>query len=183
MEPPIDDSGAAISRIFYPRTGTLQAPMRRGLEVLPAGRRVMTHYNLERESNAGVKFIHAALLSFPIACFTLALLTDIAYWQTENLLWLHFSEWLLLAGLVGAGIEFGVVIIEWLARRVRPGWLVIIGGIVVMLLAIGNSFVHTVDGWTAVVPNGLILSGLTVLAMIVTGWLGSRTGSRRWRDA
>src|SRR3546814_19906783 len=43
--------------------------------------------------------IHATLAPFPIVCFTLTLLTDIAYWQTWNLMWQQFSEWLLLAGL------------------------------------------------------------------------------------
>ena len=41
-----------------------------------------------------------------------------------------------------------------------------------MVLAILNSLVHAGDGWTSVVPQGLILSALTVLVMIVTVWLG-----------
>ncbi len=35
--------------------------------------------------------IHAVLVPFPIVCFTLVLLTDIAYWQTSNLMWQNFS--------------------------------------------------------------------------------------------
>ncbi|PIK73709.1 hypothetical protein CS379_06895, partial [Methylobacterium frigidaeris] len=35
-----------------------------------------------------------------------------------------------------------------------------------------NAFVHSRDGWTSVVPTGLILSGLVVLILCVTGWLG-----------
>ena len=46
------------------------------------------------------------------------------------------------------------------------------GNIVVMLLALFNAFVHSRDGWTSVVPTGLILSALTVLVMLFTGWLG-----------
>jgi uncharacterized membrane protein len=118
--------------------------------------------------------IHTALLSFPIACFSLTVLTDLAYLQTLNLLWLHFSEWLLLAGLVFGGIDLIVLLIGWLVWRVRPSWLAVSGGIVVMLLATINSFVHTADGWTAVMPIGLALSILTLLAMIVTAWLGYR---------
>lgn len=118
--------------------------------------------------------IHGGLLSFPIACFTLAVLTDLAYWATENLLWLHFSEWLLLAGLVAGVIELFALALEFLVRRVRPSWLAVLSGIVVMLLATVNSFVHTVDGWQAVVPYGLILSIVTVLVMFVTAWLNRR---------
>lgn len=124
-----------------------------------------------------VDLLHAAFRSFPIACFSLALVSDIAYWRTSNLLWLHFSEWLLFAGLV-----FGIVAIvaqgvDYLARRIRPAWPAIAGGILVLVLAAINNFVHTADGWTAVMPYGLTLSALTVLAMIVTAWFG-RVGVR-----
>lgn len=121
--------------------------------------------------------VYRAFVSFPIACFSLTVLTDIAYWQTSNLLWLHFSEWLLFAGLV-----FGVVaavfrVLDHLSNRTRPSWSGVLGWIVVFLLAVLNSFVHTADGWTAVVPYGMTLSVVTMIAMLVTGWLG-RMGGR-----
>ena len=116
--------------------------------------------------------IHATLLAFPIACFSLTVVTDAAYWWTENLLWLHFSEWLLLAGLLIGAIKLLVRIIDVPVRKVRPSWLAVLGGIVVLLLATVNSFIHTTDGWTAVVPYGLTLSIVTVLVMIVTAWFG-----------
>jgi uncharacterized membrane protein len=125
---------------------------------------------MHRPRTAGT--LHAFFQAFPVACFTLTVVTDLAYVQTLNLLWLHFSEWLLLAGLVLGGLGLIARLIEYLVRRVRPSWPSVIGGVVVLLLAILNSFVHTADGWTAVVPMGLILSILTVLAMVVTGWLG-----------
>ena len=115
--------------------------------------------------------VHSTLTSFPVACFSLTVLTDIAYWQTSNLLWLHFSEWLLLAGLVFGVIALLARAVEYLFRRIRPSWPAVLGGVVVLLLATVNSFVHTADGWTAVVPWGLALSAATVLAMIVTSWL------------
>lgn len=115
--------------------------------------------------------VQTSLEAFPIACFSLTLLTDIAYWQTSNLLWLHFSEWLLLAGLVFGALALLLHAGRYLFRRVRPTWPAVLGGIVVLLLATVNSFVHTSDGWTAVVPWGLTLSAATVIAMIVTAWL------------
>lgn len=134
----------------------------------------MTSYHGARDGLPSMGIVHAALLSFPIACFTLAVLTDIAYWGTENLQWLHFSEWLLLAGLVAGAMELLVLLIEFLVRRVPPPWPAVVSGFVVMLLATVNSFVHTIDGWPAVVPNGLILSAVTVLAMLVTAWFARR---------
>ena len=118
-----------------------------------------------------VEPFHLVLQSFPIACFSLTLLTDLAYIQTSNLLWLHFSEWLLLAGLVFGVVAIIARFVDYLVTRIRPPWSAVIAAVVVLVLATLNSFVHTSDGWTAVVPLGLVLSCLTVLAMLVTGWL------------
>jgi uncharacterized membrane protein len=120
----------------------------------------------------GAHPLHATLNAFPIACFTLALLSDITYWQTSNLLWLHFSEWLLFVGLMVGILALMARAVDYLVRRMRPPWLAVIAAVLVLVLAAINNFVHTADGWTAVVPYGLILSAATVILMIVTGWLG-----------
>lgn len=120
--------------------------------------------------------IHATLVPFPIVCFTLTLLTDIAYWQSSNLMWQYFSEWLLLAGLVFGALAALAGAVDFLLRpEVRaPGsaWPHAVGGVIVLVLAIVNSFVHAADGWTGVVPYGLVLSAATVLVMMVTDWFG-----------
>ena len=121
--------------------------------------------------------IHPMLVPFPIVCFILVLVSDIAYWRTSNLMWHDFSSWLLLAGIVMGALAalFGAV--DFIARREvraqKPAWRHAIGNVVVMVLAIVNSFVHAGDGWTAIVPWGLILSAATVLLLLVTGWLGA----------
>ncbi|MCP3053753.1 DUF2231 domain-containing protein [Aurantimonas sp. LRZ36] len=120
--------------------------------------------------------IHATLVPFPIVCFTLALFTDIAYWQTSNLMWHHFSAWLLFAGLV-FGVLAGLAgAVDFLfsrdVRAQRPAWPHAIGNVIVLGLAFWNTLVHAGDGWTAIVPYGLILSAVTVLLLIVTAWLG-----------
>lgn len=121
--------------------------------------------------------VYRALVAFPIAAFTLTVVTDLAYIQTSNLLWLHFSEWLLFAGLV-----FGIVAAIYLAiiclvRRSRPSRLHALFGVVALILAALNSFIHTADGWTAVMPYGLAMSIATVVAMLLASWFG------RWRHA
>lgn len=120
--------------------------------------------------------VHAALVPFPIACFTLALATDLAFWQTANVMWQNFSAWLLFAGLVFGGLAALAGIVDVLSsahvREQRPVWPHAIGNVIVLALALLNSFVHAGDGWTAVVPYGLALSALTVLVMMVTVWLG-----------
>jgi uncharacterized membrane protein len=120
--------------------------------------------------------IHAALVPFPIVCFTLALLTDVAYWRSADLMWSNFSAWLLFAGLVVGGFAALFGLIDLLARsavrRRGRAWIHGIGNLVVLGLAFLNSLVHAADGWTSVVPYGLLLSALTVILMIFTVWLG-----------
>ena len=120
--------------------------------------------------------IHATLVPFPIVCFTLTLATDITYWQTGVLFWKEVSSWLLLVGLVFGGLAAIFGAIDLLSkrplRRYGIGWVHGIGNLVALILAFINSLVHAGDGWTSVVPNGLILSTVTVLGMIVTVWLG-----------
>ncbi len=121
--------------------------------------------------------IHAAIVPFPIVCFTLALLTDLAYWNSGGvIMWQNFSAWLLLAGLVTGGLAGIAGAVDLLARRaVRrqgPAWPHAIGNVIVLGVAFLNSLVHAGDGWTGVVPWGIALSALTVLLMLVTVWLG-----------
>jgi uncharacterized membrane protein len=121
--------------------------------------------------------IHRLLASFPIACFTLALGTDIAYWRTSNLMWLEFSAWLLLAGITVGVVAavFGAIsfLVRFGIRPVRFAWPSVLGTLIVLILAFFNNLVHAADGWTAIMPWGLTLSALTVLVMLVTLWLST----------
>ncbi len=127
--------------------------------------------------------IHATLAQFPIVCFTLTLFTDIAYWRTSYLMWQYFSEWLLLAGLVFGGLAVLAGIVDLLFRRGRRSrrraWPHTVGSVLVLILALVNSLVHAGDGWTAVVPYGLILSAVTVAVMVVSDWLGHSMTARQ----
>jgi uncharacterized membrane protein len=120
--------------------------------------------------------VHAMLAPFPIVCFTLTLFTDIAYWQTSNLMWQHFSEWLLFAGIVFGVLAAIAGAVDFLFRREARAsggaWPHVLGSLLVLVLAFINSLVHSADGWTGVVPWGLILSAVTVLVLVVTNWFG-----------
>jgi len=126
--------------------------------------------------------IHLLFVPFPIACFTLALLTDTAYWQTGDIMWHHFSAWLLFAGMtfgVAAGLTGAVALLLRTERRGHRGWLHAIGYVVILVLAFINNLVHAGDGWTAIVPTGLVLSAATVLLMAVVAVLDGTLAVRR----
>jgi uncharacterized membrane protein len=117
--------------------------------------------------------VYPALLPIPILCFIGALITDLAYARAPDMMWLDFSTWLLLAGLIGGGLAGVVLIVEAIRwGRGRPAAL---GLHFLLLLAawvteVFNSFIHARDGWTAVVPTGLALSIVAVVLSLLAGW-------------
>ena len=129
--------------------------------------------------------IHPTLMSFPIAYFTAAFVTDLVYWRTANVLWETFSDWLITAGLVTAGIAIIAFVVD-LARGKRPrtlAWPHAVGYALAVLLSLLNAFVHSRDGYTAVVPTGVTLSGVVVVILLVMGWAGRALIARRREGA
>jgi uncharacterized membrane protein len=120
--------------------------------------------------------LHAMLVPFPIACFVGTFITDLAYWRTTNVIWETFSVWLLTAGLVMAGFAVIAGFIDFVGsrgiRRLAPAWFHVLGNAAVLVLSVINAFVHSRDGYTAVVPTGLLLSAIVVLLLMFTGWMG-----------
>jgi uncharacterized membrane protein len=129
--------------------------------------------------------VHPFLVPFPVAYFTAAFVTDLAYWRTAAVLWETFSDWLITAGLIMAGIAIIVFMVD-LARGKRPrtlAWPHAVGYALAVLLSLLNAFVHSRDGYTAVVPTGVTLSGLVVVILLVTGWAGRALIARRREGA
>lgn len=122
--------------------------------------------------------IHPTLAAVPATCFVGALLTDLAYWRSAEMMWADFSAWLISAGVVLGWLFLIVGLVEIAVRpsvRRREGiWLYAAGNLVVLVLATLNMLVHTRDAWTSVVPWGVILSVATLVALVGTasfGWL------------
>jgi len=90
--------------------------------------------------------------------------------------WANMSAWLLTIGLFVSILVVIAGLTDFLGdrriRQLRPAWIHGIGNAVVLVLSILNAFVHSRDAYTSVVPTGLILSGLVVLILLVTGWNG-----------
>jgi uncharacterized membrane protein len=115
------------------------------------------------------------LVPFPIACFAGAFVTDLVYWRTPDVLWERFSIWLIAVGLIVAGFAVVAGVIDVATgKRIRTlGWPHAVGYPLALVLSLINAFVHSRDGYTAVVPTGLMLSGLVVVVLLFTGWMGS----------
>lgn len=116
------------------------------------------------------------LVPIPIVCFIGALITDITYTVTAEMMWADFSAWLLAVGVIGGVLAAIAGLTDFLGNRMiraqTPAWPHLLGNLVVLILAIFNLLIHTRDAWTSVVPIGLVLSIVTVLILPITGWLG-----------
>lgn len=133
-------------------------------------------HNLRAGVTATEHAVHGILLSFPVALFTSALVTDITYLRTAQTQWSNFSAWLIAGALV-----FGGVALAWsLVRLVlalrsphRLGWTIHAAVLAVMwVLGLVNAFKHSQDAWSSVGSFGLILSILCTLLALVAGALG-----------
>src|SRR5260370_22476161 len=124
--------------------------------------------------------IHRMLVSFSAAYFAGALVTDLVYWQMPDVLWERFSIWLIVAGLFMAGLATVAYAIDLAAGRQidRPAWPRAVGYALAVLLSLINAFVHSRDGYTAVVPTGLMLSGLVIVVLLLTAWISTPLANR-----
>ena len=124
--------------------------------------------------------IHKMLVSFSAAYFAGALVTDLVYWQIPDVLWERFSIWLIVAGLIMAGFATIAYVIDLAGGRQidTPAWPRVVGYALAVLLSLMNAFVHSRDGYTAVVPTGLMLSGLVIVVLLLTAWVGMALANR-----
>ncbi|WFU39215.1 DUF2231 domain-containing protein [Bradyrhizobium sp. CB82] len=118
--------------------------------------------------------IHPMLIPFPIACFVLVLLSDIAFWRTSHDFWATASLWLLGIGLIMAALAAVAGLIDVLSDsqiyNLNDAWLHAGGNVIAVVLELINWYWRYQDG--AVVPTGLILSLVVVLILLFTGWKG-----------
>jgi uncharacterized membrane protein len=124
--------------------------------------------------------IYPVLGAFSIACLVGAFVTDMVYWQSVAVIWETFSDWLITAGLILAGFAIIAFLIDIVAGKYLRTltWPRAIGYAFAVLLSLINAFVHSRDGYTAVVPTGLTLSALVVVILIFSAWVSSALAYR-----
>lgn len=122
--------------------------------------------------------IHAMSVAFPVALAFCALGADLFYWWTGDGFWARAALW-----ATGTGFLFGMfagfsgtaelLLVPGIRAR-APAWTHFI--IAVTLLALlGANWGHRLGGYEqAVLPYGLLLSGLCVLGVGFTGWHGGK---------
>lgn len=126
-------------------------------------------------SGAVVRPLHRLLLAFPIALFTFALFTDIAYLKTAEMQWTNFSAWAIAAALVFGGIAGVFSIVDLVLGLRRPGARLkaIHVGVLALawILGLVNAFKHSQDAWSSVGALGVTLSVLCTLLVLAAGWI------------
>ena len=124
--------------------------------------------------------IHKMLVSFSAAYFAGALVTDFAYWHVPDVLWERFSIWLITAGLIMAGLATIAFVFDVASGRQlnKPAWPGAIGYALAVLLSLANAFIHSRDGYTAVVPLGLTLSAVVIAVLLLTAWAAMALADR-----
>lgn len=119
--------------------------------------------------------LHPALIPFPIAFLTGALLTDLIFWRTGQRFWANVSFVLVAGGLIGGGLAALMGRIDFLgfrqARR-TVGWLHFLGNVAVLAPSAVNLLPRRGNPAGAVIPWGLGISLVTAGLLTITGWLG-----------
>lgn len=126
--------------------------------------------------------IHPMLIPFPIAFLVGGFVTDLVYWYTLSSFWASFSLWLIGAGFVTGVLAAAFGLIDFFtierAREHSAGWIHFVGNAVVLVLAFITLLLRTADVEGAVLPSGVIVSGVITLLLVVTGWYGGELSYR-----
>ena len=122
--------------------------------------------------------LHPRFIAAGSTLLIAALATDVMYCRTSIWQWSNASAWLIAAGLVLALVAAIVLVIDFLTGRAgRISWIPFLLVAAAALLSLLNVFVHSRDAWTSVVPEGLCLSVIVSILLLITavgGWRVTR---------
>ena len=117
--------------------------------------------------------LHPPFVSAAAALLIAAFVTDLFYYQTSTMQWANFSVWLITGGLVLALVSAIVLLIDFLLGHTgRIHRIEFSGLVIVAVLSIFNAFIHSRDAWTSVVPQGITLSAICAILLIVMSFSG-----------
>lgn len=142
------------------------------------------HYDPEVKSTAAIKGhpLHPAVVGFPIAFLTAAVVTDISYITTRDEFWSRASLWLLGAGIVMGLVAALLGFTDFATiRRVREhktAWWHMGLNVAAMLLSAINLYLRVVNVERVIAPVGVILSLVVAGLLAASGWLGGELSFR-----
>ncbi|MGD0493048.1 MAG: DUF2231 domain-containing protein [Steroidobacteraceae bacterium] len=99
--------------------------------------------------------------------------TDYLYYTTALWQWANFSAWLITIGLIITLLAVMLLLIDFAtgrARRLNMGSFILVAA--AGLLSLVNAFVHSRDAWTSVVPQGIVLSAVSAILLLIAGARG-----------
>ena len=120
--------------------------------------------------------LHPAIVSYPIAFFSGAFVSDLAFLFLHDGFWATASFWLLAAGLATAALAALAGLTDFLGDRrirgLRDAWMHMIGNVTAVVVEIVNLVVRLHDHAGPVASPGVYLSGIAFLILGFTGWKG-----------
>lgn len=126
-------------------------------------------------STRWIDTLYRRTIPLPVLAFGAAVLTDWTYFKSANLMWSNWSAWLLLFGLIGCGAALMMLALA-VRDRAAGDWMPALILLSAFVIQIVNFMVHMRDGWTAVVPTGMLLSSVGVAVTLVAAWLSRFRG-------
>ena len=119
--------------------------------------------------------IHPMLVPFPIVCFIGAFVTDIFFAYGAGDGWADASNWLLGFGLGMAALAAVAGLTDFMGsdqlRRSGTALRHMIANVAAVVIEAVNLLIRLTNPDT-VLSIGIFLSGLTVLILLYSGWLG-----------
>ncbi len=116
------------------------------------------------------RLLHPGLVGAGATLLIATLFTDYLYWETLLFQYNNFSGWLLTGGLILALLAAIAFVVDLARGRVgRVAWLRFAGLAVAVLLGVLNAFIHSRDAYTAVIPEGITLSAVVAVLLLVVG--------------
>ena len=115
--------------------------------------------------------VHAVLLAGTFPLFLGVLLSDMAYSATHEVQWKNFASWLIVGGLVSAGLAGLCALAGLVLAKGRGGRRIMYVLLLLAAWVLGfvNALVHAKDAWASM-PQSVILS--VVVLALATGAIG-----------
>jgi uncharacterized membrane protein len=124
--------------------------------------------------------LHPGLVASGATLLIAAFVSDVLYWRTLLFQWNNVSQWLVAAGMVLALLAAIAFVVDLLRKSVgRIAWIRFAALALAAVLGLVNAFVHSSDAYTAVVPQGIALSGAVTLLLLFVGLTGGWSLARR----